>query len=229
MKIAISTRFYGHTPIKLVFVFIIFGMFALNGCGTTISLRIKDSPEQHFHNGMTFFVWGKMKEAEREFTTSARLNPNNPKAFSALGMLEARNRHFLRARLSLSQALALATEDSDLGFVHCGYIYLHTYQQSKDWLDKALKAFNEALVLLPDSGDPYFLMGAAYKASYNFKDAETLFLKASERTGFFVAMAATEARLVRSVLAATPRNPGGEKGRDQRPPGQGGFGRATDP
>jgi len=211
MKNAVSIRSYGHIPFKWVFILFIFGSFALNGCASTISLRIKDSPEQHFHNGMLFFVWGKMKEAEREFTASARLNPNNPEAFTALGMLEAKNLRFLRARLSLSQASALATEDFDRGFVHCGYIYLHTYQQGQDWLDKALKAFNEALTLMPESGDPHFLMGEAYKASYNFKDAETLFLEASGRTGFFAAMAEKQVQVVRGILAAAPETLAGRK------------------
>ncbi|MBI4777111.1 MAG: S-layer homology domain-containing protein [Deltaproteobacteria bacterium] len=211
MKEAVSTRFCRHVPFKWVFILFIFGAFALSGCGSTIFIQIKDSPEQHFHNGMTFFVWGKMKEAEREFAASARLTPNNPEAFTALGMLEAKNLHFLRARLSLSQASALATEDFDRGFVQCGYLYLHTYQQGKDWLDNALKAFNEALTLMPESGDPYFLMGEAYKASYNFRDAETLFLEASKRTGFFVALAEKEAGVVRNILAAAPETLAGRK------------------
>ncbi len=190
---------------KWFFPFLFCFLF-LSGCGKLHQVRIEDSPQQHFRNGMTFLAWGKTSEAEREFADVLRLDPNHSMAFSALGIIASRNRHFLRARLSLSQAGALAQEPSSRAWVHCAYIVLHTEQQGPEWLSKASSEYEKATRLLPGSGDPHFLMGLALKSAHRFSEAEKQLREASDMEGYFSALAASEADMVRRIQQAAPKS-----------------------
>jgi len=174
-------------------------LLATAACSKPMTVRIQESPELRFENGMRFLVWGKPTEAEREFTACLRLDPLHAKAFAAIGIIEAQNRHFLRARLSLSQAATLAGKPEETAFVQCAYIHLYIEQRTKDWLTQSEQAFETAVSHVPEFGDAHYFMGLAYRAAYRFREAEERFLTAARHTGYFSSLAAEHARRMGAI------------------------------
>lgn len=112
---------------------------ALAGC-RTISEKDKQSSDIHYDLGVQQQQGGRMQDAYEEFTRSLELNPKNPQAHHAMGLLlhhafsrlDEAERHLMRA-LELEPTFTEAK-------VNLGNLHLQ-----KGAYDKAAKLYEEAL------------------------------------------------------------------------------------
>jgi tetratricopeptide (TPR) repeat protein len=186
-------------------------VLAMCGCGYHRTVSRINSPDYHLANGQKFLLKGMLPEAEREFVTALDLDSRNVASLVGLALVKVKQENFLKARQLLERASNLALDQQSQYMVQIAYLRMHTEEKGKDWLDEALKWYEQAVRSNATAPDAYYYMGVAYKESYNFQDAKNLFEKAREFPGGLQAEATREAALMETILDNPPQTLAGKK------------------
>ncbi len=181
------------------------------GCAVSRPVRNIESPEHHINNGYAFLHRGMTPEAEDEFKAALEGSPQFGPAYAGLAIIRARQGHYLLAYHLLNQARTYGSGNKELSLVEVAALRVSLEEKKKGWLEDALAAFNRACRLDPDSMQPYYFLGLAYKESYNFQDAERMFQRATEMPGPYYGDALREAGLMRTIRLYPPQTMIGRK------------------
>jgi len=199
------------TKTLLITTIIFLALALVMGCGPKPIKEesVLDTPDNHFNQGLRELDRGNLDDAMREFERAKALNPKYAEAYSGMGLVLAEQGDF-------KKALDLADKGIDKNdkSVDCRIIkgrILVKQRKGDDWIKKAVKEFDKAIKLNPQSGKAYFYKGIAYKEAYMFGEAASAFRKVIELKGDFAAQADKEWSIVQKIERAAPGTKVGAK------------------
>ncbi|MDZ7288344.1 MAG: tetratricopeptide repeat protein [candidate division KSB1 bacterium] len=196
-------------------VFAVFFIFAVIGCGPKAIKKesVLDTPENHFNQGMRELDRGNLMEAKREFDRAKALDPKYAEAYAGMGLAlatEAEGIKEAKAQDAMYEK-ALAAVDEATGkndksvesYIIKGRI-LAMRMKGEDWINDAVKQYDKALKLNPNSDKAYFYMGEAYKNAYQFDMAANAYSKAIAMKGEYAGKANDQWAIVQKIQRAAP-------------------------
>ena len=197
-----KTKTLVTTPvILLVFALII-------GCGPKPIPQesVLDTPDNHFNQGMREFDRGNLDEAMKEFERAQALDPRYAEAYSGMGLI-------LAERGDFEKALDFADEgiDRNKNSIECRVIkgrILVKQRRGDDWVEDAVKEFDEAIELDTNSSKAHYYKGIAYKEAFMFGEAAPPPVASSGGSSVFSLHAHGTLDLTAYHLRAPPRDLG---------------------
>ncbi|MGD0274654.1 MAG: hypothetical protein ABSB79_01135 [Syntrophales bacterium] len=206
-----------NRQVKRVPFFIFMALLAsviLISCGPKAVKPIgeMDTPEHHFFTAMKFLDQANYVDANREFDRALQLAPKFSKAFAGKGLVGALQGDFVKAEEFLKNARSYAKTDDEKVFSYVSYIRFYTLKKgSKNWLDDAKDAYDDAIKIDPKSSDAYFFMGMSYRDAYVFEQSGQMFGKVIELKGDYVDKADTQWKMMQEIQRALPGTVVGKK------------------
>lgn len=177
------------------------------GCGDKKARApesVMDSPAHHYTVGERLLARGEIAEAEREFELAKQLEPEFAPAYAGIGIVQAKQDNFEAAEASVEKAIDLADDDEEEVIAHAAMIRVLTEWQREDWLKDAERHFEKAVDAEDEIAAPYYYMGNAYKAAFEFNKASEKFAKVLEMNQEFVSEAERQWRIVQDIQRASP-------------------------
>ncbi len=189
-------------PVFTILV-ILLGLLAA-GCGPKPIAResILDTPDNHYRMGNRHLQTGSLDEALKEFERARALDPDYPGAYVGIGMVALEKKDYKLAMDWINKGLGKDDKFVD-GHIAKGVVYMKQ-KKDDDWLKKAVKCFDDALKIKPDSEKALFFKGVAYKNAYQFGEAAIEFRKVIELKGDFSQQANDEWELMQKIQRAAP-------------------------
>lgn len=186
-------------------------MLVLAGCGPKPIDKesILDTPDNHYNQGLRELKAGDLDAAAEEFNRATALDPDYPGGYVGMGLVEAGKGKFKEALDHVDKGLKKDDKFID-GIIAKGRI-LTMEKKGDDWLKKAVKYFDDAIRIDPESEKAYFYKGMAYKEAYAFSDAVSAFGKVVSMKGDFAGEANAEWELVQKIVRAAPGTKVGAK------------------
>lgn len=177
-----------------------------------IAVGEMDTPFHHTSVGMKFLEQGKFVDAAREFDLALSLDRKYAGAHAGMAVTKAGQGEMGAALDAVKAAKKYARTKEDTVTANCAAIRVFTLNTGdKKWLARAVDAFEDARRADPDAPAPYFFMGRAYKAAYDFPKAGEMFTRVVELKGDYVGPADNEWRIVQKIQRAMPGTEAGKK------------------
>lgn len=173
-----------------------------------------DTPEHHVTNGTKLLKSGKIDAAFREFNRAKELDPKHSPAYVGLGLVSGYNGDFVSGLENMKNAEKYARGNNQEIAANVGYMRLYIMggeKVEKNWLKKVKTGFNKSTAISPDSPEPYFYMGIAYKISCKFSEAASQFVKILELDKGYIEEADKEYALIQKIERAMPGSKVGKK------------------
>ncbi|MBF0101343.1 MAG: hypothetical protein HQK77_10595 [Desulfobacterales bacterium] len=173
-----------------------------------------DIPEHHVTNGYKMLKEELWDNALAAFTRATELDPKYSPAYVGLSLVNASRNEFDIALKFMEKAGSYAKDDLQLYNLHIGYIRLYSLGREKihkDWIKKAKNHYKKAQNLKPNSSEPDFYMGIAYKTAYDFQNASACFKRVLDAGNQFIAEADEEYELLQQIERAMPGTTIGKK------------------
>jgi tetratricopeptide (TPR) repeat protein len=192
--------------LKIVSLLILAIGLIVSGCGPKPIQKesVLDTPENHYNQGLRELKVNNLAKAVEEFERATAIDPDYPGGYVGMGLVEAEKKNFKEALDWVDKGI---DKDKDKQFID-GYIakgrILAKQQKGDDWLEDAVKQFEKALKINPNSGKALFYLGLTYKEAYDFGDAVSTFSKVVELKGDYAKEANTEWELVQKIQRAAP-------------------------
>ncbi|HPG40921.1 MAG TPA: S-layer homology domain-containing protein [bacterium] len=185
-------------PICLLIMMIAFG------CGPKPikPASVLETPENHYSQGMREFDRGNFNNAEGEFTKAVQLNPNFAEGYSGIGLVWAARGDFKKAHEFADKGLGKNGNSLDARVIK-GRIYV-AERKGDNWVEDAVKEFDKASKINPNSDKPLYYKGIAYKNAYMFRESEGVFSQVVGMKGDFAKDANEEWSLVQKIVRAAP-------------------------
>lgn len=193
-----------------VLVILGLGIF-LNGCGPKPIKKESelDTWTNHYNQGLRELKAGRLDRAVFEFNRAKGLDPDSPGGYIGLGLVEAEKGNFKEAVDLVNKGI-----DKDNKFID-GYIFkgriLTKQRKGDDWVKDAVKEFDKALKIDPESDKAIFYKGVTYKENYDFGDAANCFSQVISLKGDYAEEANSEWELVQKIQRAAPGTKVGAK------------------
>jgi tetratricopeptide (TPR) repeat protein len=174
------------------------------GCGPKPikEQSVLDTPDNHYSQGLRELSRGALDGAAEEFARATALNPNYPGGYVGMGLVWAEKGDYNKAFESVDKGISKDAKFID-GYIVKGRIIVKQ-RKGDDWLENAVKQYDKALKLSPNSEKALFYKGEAYKDAYAFGDAAAQFSKVIELKGDFAKDANSEWELVQKIQRAAP-------------------------
>ncbi|NIA29171.1 MAG: tetratricopeptide repeat protein [Actinobacteria bacterium] len=181
------------------------------GCGPKPikEASVLDTPDNHFNQGMREFDRGNLAEAANEFQRAIALDPDYAEGFSGLALVAAKSGDFKKALNLANKAIGKNKKSVDARIIKGRVITME--RKGDDWVKKAIKEFDNALKINPNSAKALFYKGEAYKDAYMFGESANAFRKVIELKGDFAKEANSEWELVQKIQRAAPGTKVGAK------------------
>ncbi len=192
--------------LKIVSLLILAIGLIVSGCGPKPIQKesVLDTSENHYNQGLRELKVNNLAKAVEEFERATAIDPDYPGGYVGMGLVEAEKKNFKEALDWVDKGI---DKDKDKQFID-GYIakgrILAKQQKGDDWLDDAVKQFEKALKINPNSGKALFNLGLTYKEAYDFGDAVSTFSKVVELKGDYAKEANAEWELVQKIQRAAP-------------------------
>jgi len=170
---------------------------------------VLDTPENHYNQGMRELDRGNLSAAAAEFERALALDPDFAEGFSGLALVAAKNGDFKKAYDLANKGIGKNKKSIDARVIKGRIIMME--RKGDDWIKKAVKEFDAALKINPNSDKALFYKGEAYKNAYMFDDAAMQFRKVIELKGDFAEKANSEWALVQKIQRAAPGTKVGAK------------------
>jgi Tfp pilus assembly protein PilF len=192
-------------------IFIVFVLIIIAGCGPKPikEASILDTPNNHYNQGMRELDQGDIVAAEEEFNRALALNPDYAEGFAGLALVYAEKEDFEKAKDYANKAVDKDKKSVDARVVK-GRV-LAKERKGDDWVKKAVKEFDNALKLNPNSAKAEFYKGATYKVGFMFDDAALSYRKVIALKSDFATKANAEWELVQKIQRAAPGTEVGAK------------------
>lgn len=176
----------------------------ISGCGPKPIDKesVLDTAPNHYNQGMRELKIGQLDTATEEFQRATALDPDYAGGYVGMGLVMAEKGDFKEALELVDKGIGKDDQFLD-GLIAKGRI-LVMEKRGDDWVDKAVKQFEKALKVNPESEKAYFYMGMAYKEAYEFGEAVTAFGKVVAMKGDFAKEANAEWELVQKIQRAAP-------------------------
>jgi tetratricopeptide (TPR) repeat protein len=190
--------------LKIVSLLILAAGLIISGCGPKPIQKesILDTPENHYNQGLRELKVNNLANAAEEFERATALNPDYAGGYVGMGLVEAEKKNFKEALEWVDKGLGKNDQFID-GFIAKGRI-LAKQRKGDDWLKDAVKQFDKALKINPNSAKALFYLGLTYKEAYEFGEAVTTFSKVVELKGDYAKEANAEWELVQKIQRAAP-------------------------
>ncbi len=185
----------------------------LAGCGPKPIKpdSLMDTPENHFNQGMRELDRGDLDEAMAEFQRALDLDPDYAEGFSGQALVWAKKEDFKQALNLAEKGVNKNDKSVDVHVIHGRILTMERRGDPEDWVKRAVKAFDRALKINPESDKALFYKGEAYKDAFMFGDAAAAFSKVIELKGDYAEEADAEWQLVQKIQRAAPGTKMGKK------------------
>lgn len=211
----INTKF---VSILLVAIFVI----AIIGCGPKPIKKesVLDTADNHFGRGMESFEKGNLDEALESFSRAKALDPDYGLAYSGMGLVYAQQAKELKDAKETEKMFKKAYEHVDKGISKSdksvdAYIIkgrvITMERKGDDWVKDAVKSYDKALKINPNSSKAYYYKGITCKEGFEFGEAVNAFRKVVELKGDYATEANEEWELVQKIERAKPGTKVGKK------------------
>lgn len=170
-----------------------------------------DTPEHHVFSGNKLLDKGKADDAKREFELALSLDPKYSPAHAGMGLVYGYQKNFEKGYDSLKDAKSYAKTKEDKVNANVFMLRLLSMERKGNWLDKCEDEYKDAVKVDPGASAAYYYMGKAYKVSYDFDKAGTMFKKVLELNTKYVNEASEEWALVQKIQLAAPGSLIGKK------------------
>jgi len=179
-------------------------LLVIAGCGPKPIQKasILDTPDNHYNQGLRELKAGQLMAAAEEFQRASSLDPNYAGGYVGLGLVAAEKKEYAKALELIDKGLGKNNKFID-GFIAKGRVYT-MQKKGDDWLKDAVKEFDKALKLDPNSAKALFYLGIAHKEAYAFGDAANAFSKVIALKGDFAKEANDEWELMQKIQRAAP-------------------------
>ena len=176
----------------------------VSGCGPKPIQKesVLDTPENHYNQGLRELKVNNLAKAAEEFGRATALNPEYAGGYVGMGLVEAEKKNFKEALEWVDKGLGKNDQFID-GFIAKGRI-LAKQRKGDDWLEDAVKQFEKALKINPNSEKALYNLGLTYKEAYEFGEAVTTFSKVVEMKGDYAKEANAEWEIVQKIQRAAP-------------------------
>jgi tetratricopeptide (TPR) repeat protein len=190
--------------LKIVSLSILAIGLIVSGCGPKPIQKesVLDTPENHYNQGLRELKVNNLTKAAEEFGRATALNLEYAGGYVGMGLVEAEKKNFKEALEWVDKGLGKNDQFID-GFIAKGRI-LAKQRKGDDWLEDAVKQFEKALKISPNSEKALYYLGLTYKEAYEFGEAVTTFSKVVEIKGDYAKEANTEWELVQKIQRAAP-------------------------
>jgi lipoprotein NlpI len=161
-----------------------------------------NTAKHHTSNGMKLLKLGKLDAALHEFFIATKLNPGFSSAYAGAGLIHGFKGNFDRGASSLARAFEYAATDEEKALFRVFLMRFYIVGREsldKHWLAYVEHHFNEAISIVPNSSEPYFYMGLAYKMSSDFRRASEQFTKVIELDRGYVKEAEAEYEIIGKI------------------------------
>ena len=191
----------------LISVFLV----AMWGCGPkpVPPQSVLDTPDNHYNQGLRELDRGNVSEAEVEFNKAIALDPNYAEGYAGMALVWANRQDFTKAHAFADRALDKNKNSLDARITK-GRIYVAEHK-GDDWLKDAVKEFDRAQEINPNSDKPAYYKGIAYKNAYEFRNAEDAFKSVVDKKGDLAGKANDQWILVQKIVRAAPGTKVGAK------------------
>jgi tetratricopeptide (TPR) repeat protein len=185
--------------------------FTLKCCGPKPIKKesILDTPDNHYKQGLRELEKGNLDAALEEFNRAKGIDKKYALAYAGIGLVWAEKGDFDKALKSVDEALDLDDKSAE-AYVIKGRI-LTKRRKGDDWLEDAVKQYDKAIKLAPNSGMAYYYKGTTYKMAYKFSEAATAYRKVIEIKGEYAKKANEEWAVVQKIERAAPGTKVGSK------------------
>jgi len=205
-----------------LFLISVFALALVVGCGPKAikEQSVLDTPENHFSRGMVEFDRGDLVKAMAEFERAKALNPNYAEAYSGLALAAAQKAKDATDTKAAKDMFRKAYELADQGIskndksidVHIIKGRIITMERKGDeWIADAVKSFEKATKINPNSDKAWYYMGITYKEGFDFGNSVDAFRKVVALKGEYAEVANKEWELVQKIERAKPGTKVGAK------------------
>lgn len=133
-----------------------------------------NSPRQSLEAAVFLHKQGRFDDAERQYRSILRLNPDDPGALHALALLQVQTGRYAEGAKTYKKLIAVRPDDA-LAHANLGHV-LHSMGRH----EQALTSLERSLVLKPDSAETYANIGNALARLNRPREALASYVKASE-------------------------------------------------
>ena len=170
---------------------------------------VLDTPDNHFNQGIRELDRGNLTEAEAEFNKSIQLDPDYAEGYSGLGLVWATRKDFKQAHDFADKGLGKNKNSLDARIIKGRIITME--RKGDDWVKDAIKEFDKASEINPNSDKPLYYKGTTYKQAYMFRESENVFSQVVAMKGDYAKAANEEWSLVQKIVRAAPGTKVGAK------------------
>ena len=198
--------------IKLVPIMLLALLFIFEfGCGPKPIQKesVLDTPQTHYNQGMREVERGDLDAAVLEFERAIALDPDFGDGFSGLALVAATRENFKEAYDLADKGIDKNKKSVDARIIK-GRIHAMEHK-GDDWIKKAVKEYDDALKINPNSDKAMYYKGEAYKNAYMFSEAAGEFRKVIAAKGDFAEKANSEWEIVQKIQRAAPGTKVGAK------------------
>lgn len=170
---------------------------------------VLDTPDNHFSRGMIELDRGNLNAAMSEFERAKALNPDYGEAYSGMGLVLAMRGDFKKARDLADEGIDKNDKSIDCRIIKGRIITME--RKDDDWIEDAVKEFNKAIKINPNSAKAYYYLGVTHKKGYQFKEAANAFSKVISLKGAYATEANAEWEIIQKIERAAPGTKLGKK------------------
>jgi len=194
----------GLNMLKTVWIPAVVLGLLIAGCGPKPIKEesLLDTPDNHYSMGMRELGAGALDKAEAEFNRATALNPDYPGGYVGVGLVLAERGSFEKALESVDKGVSKNAQFID-GPIAKGQI-LTRQKKGDDWIESAVKQFDKALKINPNSEKALFYKGEAFKEAFKFPEAASVFSQVISLKGDYSKNANAEWELIQKIQRAAP-------------------------
>jgi len=181
------------------------------GCGPkpVAQESILDTPQNHYRQGLRELERGNLDSAEKAFDRAMDLAPDYPGSYAGKALVLSRKQEYKEALRMADKAIGKDKNFIDAHIVR-GQV-LSAQKKGDDWIKDAVKSFDKALKIDPESSKARYYKGLAYKEAFMFDEAADEFRAVIAAKDDYSANADSEWELIQKIQRAAPGTALGKK------------------